>query len=81
VKPVSNSRTTFVYVGSRPEIGDLECECVHAGLVRSFWQPSTGELAILNAGGVVELAIYSEPIPPVSLNALTLAQSEEPFLE
>jgi len=80
MKPVSNSRTTLVYRGPSPEIGDLQCERVQAGLVRSFWKPSAAELAILNDDGVVELAIWNEPIPPVSLNALTAAQAEEPFV-
>lgn len=34
----------------------------------SFWRPSDEELAVLNAGGSVELAILGRTMPPVSLS-------------
>lgn len=80
MKAIANVRTTLVYRGDAEKgIGDLECERVMPGLIRSFWEPSPEELEKLNDGGVIELAIWGEPIPPVSVNALTIAESLEPF--
>lgn len=37
--------------------------------VVSFWQPSTEELAILNAGGTIALWVFGRDMPPVALHA------------
>lgn len=79
MRPYSNERTLLVYGGPAPGIGDLKCERIRPGLVRSFWKPSPLELLILRRGGVVELVIYDEPIPPVSLTALTVADSNAEY--
>lgn len=81
MKPVDNERTVLVYCAprGRPDIGDLKCERVRPGVIRSFWEPSPEELAKLVGGGVVELVISTEPIPPVSLTALTLVEANEDF--
>jgi hypothetical protein len=81
MRPVNNERTTLVYQGPTPEIGDLACERVRPGVIRSFWALSVEELEKLAAGGVVELVILGEPIPPVSLNALTLVEANEAFVD
>lgn len=36
--------------------------------VVSYWRPSAEELAVLNAGGSIELAILGRTMPPVSLS-------------
>jgi hypothetical protein len=79
MRPVGNERTTLVYRGPTPDIGDLECERIRPGVIRSFWLPTSEELAKLNAGGVVELVLWAEPIPPISLNALTPVEANEDF--
>lgn len=79
MRPVDNERTVIVYRGPTPEVGDLKCERVRPGLIRSFWQPSAEELAKLVGGGVVELVIWGEPIPPVSVTALDLLEANEDF--
>lgn len=35
--------------------------------VMTFWRPSADELATLNAGGLVSLAIFGKTMPPVSI--------------
>lgn len=77
--PVGNQRTLVTYLGPAPGIGDLQCERVRPGLIRSFWEPSQAELERLREGGVVELLIWTEPIPPVSLNAVTQDEAREPY--
>lgn len=48
---------------------DLPCER-RDGAIFSHWKPAPEELAILNAGGCIELGVHSEPIPPVSVNVV-----------
>jgi hypothetical protein len=66
-----NERTTLVYRGNGVTVGDLKCERVRPGMIRSFWKPDDIELGRLMGGGVVELVILTEPIPPVGLNVIT----------
>lgn len=82
MEPTMNGRTDISYgppPGAENQIGTLMVERVRPGLVRSFWKPNPGELAALNNGGVVELSILGEPIPPVRLLALTVEQAEEDY--
>lgn len=79
MRPVDNERTLLIYRGPTPAIRDLKCERVRPGLIRSFWEPSPEELEKLNAGGVVELVLWTEPIPPIGLNALTRVEANEEF--
>lgn len=81
MRAFENERTLDVYKGPAPGIGDLPCERVRPGLIRSFWMPSAEEREILLGGGIVELCIFSEPIPPVSLNAMTVADSNAEYVE
>lgn len=81
MRAFGNERTLLSYKGPAPGIGDLPCERVRPGLIRSFWTPSQAELAILAAGGVVELVILGEPIPPVALNAISVVDSNAEYVE
>lgn len=81
MRPFENERTLLVYRGPAPGIGDLKCERVRPGLIRSFWMPSPLEISILMAGGVVELTILGEPISPVAVNALSVADSNAEYIE
>ncbi|MRW88853.1 hypothetical protein GJ699_02525 [Duganella sp. FT80W] len=55
---------------------ELPCEALaitrseYAGMpvVKSYWRPSAEELAILNAGGSVELAVLGHTMPPVMVS-------------
>lgn len=76
MEPVKRSTHTFVYRGPTPEIGDLSCERKRGG-VFSHWKPSQADLDVLNAGGVVELGLFHEPIPPISLGVKLPEKPEE----
>lgn len=79
MEPVKRRSHNFTYKGPTPDIGDLSCER-RDGAVFSHWQPTEEELATLNAGGAVELGIYVEPIPPVSV-AVVPAEPERPDID
>lgn len=64
--PVKVNACNFTYMGPTPDVGDLPCQRAE-GVVYSFWRPDPAELALLVAGGRVQLGISQEPIPPVSL--------------
>jgi hypothetical protein len=85
MKPVKTSACNMVYKGPTEEIGDLHCERVRPGRIRSFWKPSEAELELLNEGGTVELELLTEPIPPVAVNVETAEASaavgDHPFKE
>jgi hypothetical protein len=68
VKPVKPLDANMKYLGPSPEIGDLECTRVEPGHIRSQWRLTADEIAFVASGGEIELDIYTEPIPPVSLN-------------
>lgn len=46
---------------TRAKFGEMEA-------VVSYWRPSAEELAVLNAGGSIELAILGRTMPPVMLS-------------
>lgn len=80
MKPIKTETTGIVYRGPTPEIGDLWCERVTRGEIRSFWKPSEDELAILNDGGCIQLDVLTEPLPPLAVNVSTAqAVGEHPF--
>lgn len=68
---VKHPRCNFTYLGPTDDIGDLHVERVPkiggGNVVYSYWRPDAEELALLNAGGTVQLGIWAEPIPPVSV--------------
>lgn len=76
MKPIKTAACNHVYLGPTPEIGDLHCQRVQHGEIRSFWTPTPAELELLNAGGAVQLDILTEPIPPVAVNVITPAEAE-----
>jgi hypothetical protein len=67
VQHVDTPTCNLTYQGDGDTVGDLRCQRVEPGLVVSWWRPDRDELALLNAGGLVQLAIHTEPIPPVAL--------------
>ena len=76
MEPVTRQSHNFVYRGPTPDIGDLSCERRDGG-VFSHWKPSAEELAMLAAGGAVELGIYSEPIPPVNVAVIAAEEKSQ----
>lgn len=73
MRPVKTEACNMVYKGSGA-VHDLNCQRIELGQIASFWRPTRSELEILNDGGLIELVIYSEPIPPVSIGVTTLKE-------
>lgn len=67
MKAVRTERSNVNYRGPSDDVGDLWCERVAPGEIHTTWDLTDYERHIIAEGGVVELAILGEPIPPVSL--------------
>lgn len=57
----------MVYYGPTPDIGDLHCQRIEPGRIRSVWEFTDEERAAIADGANLSLTILGEPIPPVSL--------------
>lgn len=68
--PVKFASAETVYRGSG-EVGDLWCERLEPGVIRSVWEPTEEERAVIAAGGRIVLTLASEPIPPISMQVAT----------
>ena len=60
--------TPQLEAATKTEIAPLPV-CRVENAIISCWKPSADELKVLNAGGVVTLAIFSGSQPPVAVNA------------
>lgn len=89
MEPVKRKSHDIDYIGQREEygetvlegVGNLPCKRVegpHGTVLLSHWRPSPEELEVLVDGGVVELGLYAEPIPPVSVNVAPGEPGDEP---
>lgn len=56
-------------------IGDLPCQRVKPGEIRAHYAPREGEEHLLPEGWIVEVGIYTEPIPPIHV---ALVKGPEP---
>jgi len=70
MKPVRHGASNLVYRGPTPDIGDLWCHRVTHGQIRVVYEFSDNDRKQIAAGGRVELAMYCEPIPPISMAVL-----------
>jgi hypothetical protein len=70
MKPVRTASSNLVYVGPTPEIGDLHCERIQPGMIRSVWWFTPQEREEIANGANLSLTILTEPIPPVSLHLI-----------
>lgn len=73
MRPVRTASSNMVYVGPTPEIGDLHCERIEPGMIRSVWWFTPKERESIAAGANLSLTILGEPIPPVSLHLIRSA--------
>lgn len=84
MEPIRTPSTNFVYTGPTPDIGDLPCQRVAPGDIRSVWAFTDDERGQIASGANIELGIYGmEPIPPVSLQVVEahpVVAREEPVL-
>ena len=67
VKPIRTATMPLTYHGPSSDIGDLPCERMQAGQIRSVWKPSEIERARIAHGDNIEIVLYAEPIPPLSV--------------
>lgn len=67
MQPTTNPMCNMVYHGNGADIGDLPCERRQPGEIHAYYEPGPHEAHMLPAGWVVDLGIYAEPIPPVSV--------------
>lgn len=65
--PRSFPGQNLVYRGPTPDIGDLPCERMRPGVIRSVWEFTPEEHIAVAEGADIELYIHGEPIPPVAL--------------
>lgn len=70
MKPVRHAGSNLVYRGPTAGIGDLWCERVRPHEVRVVYEFDEADREQIAAGGRVELAMYFEPIPPISMVVL-----------
>lgn len=70
MKPVRTASSNLVYVGPSPEIGDLHCERIRPGVIRSVWWFTDAERRQIAGGANLSLTILGEPIPPVSVHLI-----------
>ena len=66
MKPVRTITSNLVYTGPMG-VGDLHCQRVEAGLIRSVWYPDADQRKAIAEGANVALWVYTEPIPPVAV--------------
>lgn len=67
MKPVRHDGSNLVYRGPTAGIGDLWCQRVHPGEIRVVYELDDADRERIAQGARIELAMYSEPIPPVSM--------------
>lgn len=70
MKPVRHAGSNIIYRGPAAGIGDLWCQRVEPGQIRVVYEFTDEERKLVAAGGRVELAMFSEPIPPISMIVL-----------
>ena len=70
MNPVKTAAANMVYRGPTPDVGDLWVQRERPGLIRTVWDLTDAEREIIAAGGRIELAMYSEPIPPILLSVV-----------
>lgn len=78
MQPIKTANSNLVYRGSPPDIVDLPCERaeIHGGLqdggtaIYSVWELTDEEREQIARGGNVKLGVFTEPIPPVSLEVV-----------
>lgn len=80
-KPIKHPEENVVYKGPTPDIGDLSCYRAKPGLILSEWDLTIAERLAIMRGATIELGIYTEPIPPVSLSIVKRPGADGESLE
>lgn len=70
MNPVKHGGCNFVYRGPTPDIGDLHVMVQDSGVVEVVYELDDSDRARIAAGGRIMLGIWSQPIPPVSMQVI-----------
>lgn len=70
MRPVKHDEADVVYRGPTPDIGDLWCQRERPGLIRVVYELDDEDRQLIAAGGRIMLGIWTEPIPPISMQAI-----------
>lgn len=68
MKPVRTASSNLVYRGPTEDIGDLHCQRLQPGYIRSVWYFTREERARIAEGANLSLTVMGEPIRPMSLH-------------
>ena len=68
MQPIRTERSTFVLRTPSAEVPDMPGERVKPGHIRSIWELTQREREAIAEGLNIELDIFGEPIPAVSLD-------------
>jgi hypothetical protein len=68
--PIKHGSSNLVYRGPTPDIGDLWVQRVRQHEIRVVYDLDDHDRELIAAGGRIELAMYFEPIPPISMVVL-----------
>jgi hypothetical protein len=75
MKPIRTDHSNYTYLGPEASIANLPCRRDrHSGAVYAVFQLTDEERKKVANGGQIELGIYNEPIPPVSMNVVSEAE-------
>jgi hypothetical protein len=70
MRPVRHKGSDVIYRGPAPGIGDLWCQRIAPGQIRVVYELDDKDRRVIAEGGRIELAMFSEPIPPISMIVL-----------
>jgi hypothetical protein len=70
MEPIRHAGSNLVYRGPATDVGDLWCQRIKPGQIRVVYELDDAERARIAEGGRIELAMYCEPIPPISMIVL-----------
>jgi hypothetical protein len=66
MKPIRTADSNLVYTGP-PGVGDLHCQRIEPGVIRTVWHFSKSEREAIAQGATLALEIFTEPVPPVGM--------------
>lgn len=68
--PIKHANSNLVYRGPTPDIGDLWVQRDVPHKVHVVYDLDDNDRALIAEGGRIELVMYHEPIPPISMVVL-----------
>lgn len=70
MEPIKFEGADVNYRGPSEEVGDLWCMREKPGLIRVVYELDEDDRRMLAEGGRIMLGIWTEPIPPVSMQVI-----------